>query len=263
MKTATPRQENNGLAHRIDQFVYFVSARWILVFTLVYGVFVLAPFVAPIFMQIGWERAGKAIFLIYTLLCHQLPQRSFFLFGQQTMYPLSEIQAVWQDTTNPLVLRQFIGNHQMGWKVAWSDRMVSMYTSVLIIGWLWWLFRRKVKHLPLWGLILLALPMVVDGTSHFISDLAGIGQGFRDSNAWLVPLTGKAFSPSFYAGDSLGSFNFWMRFITGVLFGLGFVWFSFPHLDLFFTDITRGLKFKFRLTDPEDRVFPTDENKSL
>jgi uncharacterized membrane protein len=244
MKVVTPGQGNHDPSHRINQFIYLLTTRWMLIFTLIYGLFVITPFVAHLFMRIGGEPAGKAIYIIYTFLCHQLPQRSFFLFGQQTMYSLNEIQAVWQDTTNPLILRQFIGNPEIGWKVAWSDRMVSMYTSILIFGWLWWLFRRRARLLPLWGLILLSLLMVVDGASHFISDLAGIGQGFRDSNGWLVHLTNNAFTPSFYAGDALGSFNSWMRFFSGVLFGLGIVWFGFPYLELLFTDLARNLKIK-------------------
>jgi hypothetical protein len=32
---------------------------------------------------------GKAVYFIY-LFCHQLPERSFFFFGEKTMYSLSE-----------------------------------------------------------------------------------------------------------------------------------------------------------------------------
>ena len=64
-----------------------------------------------------------------------------------------------------------------------------------------------------------------------MSDLAGIGQGFRDTNAWLAALTGNAFAPGFYTGDALGSFNSWMRLLTGVLFGLGIVWYGFPYIE--------------------------------
>ena len=37
-----------------------------------------------------------------------------------------------------------------------------------------------------------------------------------------------------FLGDALGSFNSWVRLATGVLFGLGIVWFSFPYIDLIF-----------------------------
>lgn len=219
-----------------NRLFFFITRNWLLVFSLMYGLFVGLPFLPPILMQIGWIGPAKIIYILYSLLCHQLPQRSFFLFGSQSMYPLSEIQANWQNSTNPLILRQFIGNPEFGWKVAWSDRMVSMFTSVLIFAWFWWLLRKKLNPLPIWGLVLLLLPMVVDGTTHFISDWAGLGQGFRDTNIWLVSLTNNAFTPSFYAGDALGSFNSWMRFVTGVLFGVGIVLFSFPHIDVAIQD---------------------------
>jgi len=128
-------------------------------------------------------------------------------------------------------LRQFIGNPEMGWKVAWSDRMVSMFTSLWLFGLLWWPLRRRLRPLPWWGLVLFLLPMALDGSSHFVSDLSGIGQGFRDSNAWLVALTRGALPPDFYAGDAWGSFNSLMRLLTGILFGLGVAWFGLPYLD--------------------------------
>lgn len=127
----------------------------------------------------------------------------------------------------------------MGWKVAWSDRMVSMFTSLWLFGLMWWPLRRWLKPLPWWGLVLFLLPMFVDGTSHFISDLLGIGQGFRDSNIWLATLTKGAFSPGFYAGDAWGSFNSLMRLLTGILFGLGIVWFGLPYLDEVFNQEVR------------------------
>jgi hypothetical protein len=102
---------------------------------------------------------------------------------------------------------------------------------VLLFGVAWRLLKRWIPKLPWWGFILLMMPMTVDGTSHLVSDLAGIGQGFRDSNAWLAALTDQVFPPGFYVGDGLGSFNSWMRLATGVLFGLGVVWFGFPYID--------------------------------
>lgn len=211
-------------------FGQWITRHWFEAFLVVYGLWVFTPFLAPIFMQIGWSGAGKAIYFIYSFFCHQLPERSLFFFGQKTMYSLSEIRAAWQDTTNPFILRQFIGNEMMGWKVAWSDRMISFYTGVWLFAALWFPFRRKVKLLPWWGLVLLLLPIALDGGTHAISDLAGIGQGFRDTNQWLVALTNNTFPATFYAGDALGSFNSWIRLITGLLAGLGMVWLAFPYI---------------------------------
>lgn len=211
-------------------FGQWLSDYWFALFIAFYGIWVFTPFLAPLFMHLGWSAAGKAIYFVYSFFCHQLPERSFFFFGPKRMYSLAEIQAVWQNTTNPLLLRQFIGNETMGWKVAWSDRMISFYTSIWVFAILWYPLRRKIKPLPWWGFLLLLLPIIIDGGTHMLSDLAGIGRGFRDTNEWLRILTKNAFPATFYAGDALGSFNSLMRLITGPLAGLAIIWLIFPYL---------------------------------
>jgi uncharacterized membrane protein len=221
----------------IKRVVLGLARHWLLFVNLLVALWVLLPWLAPVFMEWGWTSAGKTIYLIYSFQCHQLPQRSYFLFGREVMYPISEIQAAWQTTTNPFILRQFIGNSEMGWKVAWSDRMVSMYTSILLGGLLYGLLRKQLKPLSFRKFAILLLPMAIDGGTHVISDLAGIGQGFRDTNIWLRILTNNAFSTAFYQGDALGSFNSWMRLITGILFGIALVAFAYPYINDAFADI--------------------------
>jgi len=63
-----------------------------------------------------------------------------------------------------------------------------------------------------------------------VINLAGIGQGFRDTNEWLRMLTRDAFPAMFYVGDALGSFNSLMRLFSGLLAGLGIVWFVLPYI---------------------------------
>ncbi len=222
-----------------------------LVFSLFYGLYIGTPFLAPVLMHVGWEDAGKAIYLLYSFVCHQLPQRSFFIFGKEAMYSLNVIQAAWQKTLNPLVLRQFIGNPEMGWKVAWSDRMVSMYSSILIFAWIWYPLRKKIRPLRWWGLVLFLLPMGIDGVTHMISDFSGIGQGFRDSNVWLATLSQNSYPDTFYVGDAWGSINSWLRLITGIFFGLGIVWFGFPYVEAAFQDTARTILMKFRHAELE------------
>lgn len=208
----------------------WISKHWFVVFLIVYGIWVWLPFLAPIFMKLGLTAAGNVVYFIYSFFCHQLPERSLFFFGEKTMYSLGEIQSAWQDTANPMILRKFIGNEIMGWKIAWSDRMISFYTSVWLFALVWWPLRRKVKPLSWWSFALLLLPMIVDGSTHAVSDLAGIGLGFRDTNQWLINLTNNSLPAAFYAGDALGSFNSWARFISGLLAGLGIVWLAFPYI---------------------------------
>jgi uncharacterized membrane protein len=196
------------------------------------------PFLAPLFMKVGWESAGRIIYMVYSGLCHQMAQRSFFLFGPKgfQMYNIAELPINLAGLSNGerfLALRHFIGNESIGWKVAWSDRMVYMYVSPLLLAIGYAILRRfkQIKPLPFWAFILLLMPMLIDGGSHWVSDLAGVGQGFRYGNAWLATLTGNMLPKSFYLGDAFGSFNSWMRLISGVAFGAGIVGLAFPYID--------------------------------
>lgn len=214
----------------------WLSRYWLHTFLIVYGLWVWLPWLAPVFMYLGLDGAGRVLYFIYSFFCHQLPERSFFLFGPQPMYTLAQIQAAWQHTSNPLILRQFVGNPEMGWKLGWSDRMVSFYGGVWLFALLWMPFRRKLRPLPWWGLALFLLPIIIDGGSHAVSDLAGVDAGFRQANQWLAALTRNALPTWFYVGNTLGSFNSWMRLITGLLAGLGLVWFIFPYMEESFAE---------------------------
>ena len=228
------------------RWAYWFSRHWLFVANLFFGLYVGLPWLAPVLMNLGWTDAGRVIYAFYSTQCHQLPERSYFVFGPKVMYSLSEIQAAWKVTDNPMILRQFVGNAALGWKVAWSDRMVSLYTGIFLSGLVFGVFRKRLRPLPLWAFALLALPMALDGGTHFLSDFAGIGQGFRDSNAWLAALTDPAFPSTFYAGDALGSFNSWLRLITGILFAVGGVGVVYPYLESAFADMAHSIEAKLR-----------------
>jgi uncharacterized membrane protein len=229
----------------MERLGYHISRYWIAYFIAAWLVYTGLPFLAPVLMEFSLGTPAHVIYFIYSFLCHQLPERSFFLFGPKFMYPLSQIKSAWQNTNNPLILRQFIGNSQMGWKVGWSDRMVSMYTSIPLFGLVWWNLRNKLKPLSLWGLFLFLLPMAIDGGTHFLSDLSGIGLGFRYTNQWLAALTHSALPYWFYFGDAIGSFNSDMRLLTGALFGIGIVWFGLPMIDEIFQENIHNFKARY------------------
>ena len=197
---------------RVDAAVVFVARNWLSWFLMVYGVWVLVPFSTPWLMQVGAAGPAEAIYSLYSLFCHQLPERSLFFFGPKPMYTLLEIGQVWP-TDNAQVLRQFIGNAQMGWKMAWSDRMISAYGGVWLAGLLYAVFGKRAPRLSLKAWLLIGIvPIFADGIMHMLNDiLAGTtGTGFRDTNAWLQVLTGNTLPAAFYAGDQLGTFNAWL-----------------------------------------------------
>jgi uncharacterized membrane protein len=231
-----------------ERFDLWLSHHWLALFNTFVGVFVMLPYLAPVFMWLGLTGLADRIYFLYVIIGHQLPQRSIFLFGPKLTYSIPEITAITQ-SINPLVLKQFIGNTALGWKVAYSDRLMAWYGSFWIASLVYAVIRRRVKPLPFWGLVLFALPMFIDGATHTISDVLvnnQFGTGFRDSNAWLAELTNNALAATFYAGDALGSFNSLARWLSGALFGVGLAWFLLPYAEGTFAyrraelDVKRG-----------------------
>lgn len=235
---AQPTNRANTTLATVDRLVLGIfrhGLTWVLTSMLL---FVTLPFAAPLLMAAGWTGPGEFLYQLYALFCHQLPQRSWFLFGPKFTYTPAEIQQV-APMADAWALRAFYGTPEMGWKVAWSDRMISFYTMTPIFGLFHVLLRRlrPIRPLP-WRLLILALlPLALDGGTHTLNDLLyGISaRGFRDTNAWLALLTGNLF-PAFYAGDHAGTFNWWMRLVTGLLAAWGVAFWFFPWLDRLFQD---------------------------
>ena len=216
-----------------ERFDLWLSRHWLALFNTFVGVIVVTPYLAPLFMRLGLTGLADRIYFLYMILGHQLPQRSIFLFGPRLTYSLPEITAFTQ-SISPLILKDFTGNAALGWKVAYSDRLMAWYGAFWIASLVYAVIRRRVRPLPFWGLILFSLPMFIDGATHTISDVLinnQFGAGFRDSNVWLAHLTNSALPTAFYAGDALGSFNSIMRWISGALFGVGLAWFLLPYAE--------------------------------
>ena len=225
---AASARERRGLLH--------LSRHWLAWINLLLGAFVGLPWLAPVLMKIGASGPARLLYAAYSLACHQLADRSFFLFGPRLTYSYHELLPYLTTRSLQFGLRAFVGTPELGYKVAWSDRMVSLYGGVLLGGLIVALLHQRLRPPRWWAIVLLAAPMVVDGATHFISDLAGVGQGFRYHNAWLAALTGNSLAPGFYAGTGLGSFNSWMRLLTGLFFGLAMVWAAYPALGSVFED---------------------------
>ncbi|NOZ49890.1 MAG: hypothetical protein GXP37_07550 [Chloroflexi bacterium] len=223
-----------SFAATMDHFAAWATRHWLLVVLGLIGFWNLLPWLAPVFMHLGWELPARGIYFLYGFFCHQMPQRSWFLFGPQFTYAKNDILMALNGTTDPVIprsMRVFVGTPEMGWKLAWSDRMVSFYGGWLGVGLAYAAMRKRWQGLRWqWALILL-LPLALDGGSHALSDLGGLRQGFRESNAWLVTLTRGAFAPEFYASDAWGSFNSLARLVTGILGAIGLIGFTFPILD--------------------------------
>jgi len=184
------------------------------------------PFLAPTLMKLGATLPAKAIYRIYSPLCHQFGFRSFFLYGEQAFYPLAEaniagVKTFEQATGIPnledpysytrLDARNYIGNDTVGYKVALCERDVAIYLAILIFGIIFGLSGRRIKplHWALWLLIGIA-PIGLDGFSQLFSQF---------NWHWLATALPYRESTPF------------LRVLTGALFGFATAWFAYPNIE--------------------------------
>jgi uncharacterized membrane protein len=184
------------------------------------------PFLAPTLMKLGAETPARVIYTIYKPLCHQFGFRSFFVYGEQPFYPLAEANVnnvrTFEEVSGITNLddpysftrfaaREFIGNEELGYKVALCERDVAIYLSILVFGVVFSLTGRRIKslHWLLWILIGIA-PIGLDGFSQLFSQFDW---------PWLQALLPYRESTPF------------LRTLTGALFGLGTAWFAYPSIE--------------------------------
>lgn len=185
-----------------------MTRHWLAIFNMAWAIYLFTPFLAPIFMQIGWNAPAGVIYAIYSVLCHQLPDHSYFLFGPTLAPQAPELIAGGMTASTSLfVERAFIGSPEIGWKVALCQRDVAIYAGVLTAGLVYAFMRGRIRPLPIKVFILLVIPMAVDGLTQLI--------GWRESN-WLL------------------------RSVTGALFGVAAVFLAYPYVEDAMQEVLEG-----------------------
>ncbi len=231
-----------GLIRGLQTLADGITHHWLWVVNGFFALLLGGALLTPVLMQMGLEGPGRVLYTIYSFTCHQLPERSYFLFTPDkliTTYTLNDVVAAGADDTNVLTLRQFVGSPEFGWKAGFSDRMFSMYGGMLLGGLLYAALsrRRFVSPLPFWLFVLMVLPMGIDGLTHMMSEIPFSPIfGARESNAWALSLF-PGQPAEFFTGTTTGSLNATLRLITGLLFGVGAALFAYPYLGMGFYDI--------------------------
>lgn len=216
-----------------------LTRHWLLLLNGAAGLFVLLPWLAPVLMSAGWEPPARGIYRAYSLICHQLPQRSYFLFGQAVSYGAQEVQAL-TGVDDPLALGSFVGNPSFGYKVALAHRLSAVYVAALGVSLHFSLVRSRLRPLPLRGYLVLVLPMFLDGLTHLLTDVAVVD--WRATNAWAGRWLPGWPGPAFYLTDALGSLNWLLRSLTGAVFGAASAWLVLPHAAQAFRQIREDLE---------------------
>jgi uncharacterized membrane protein len=101
----------------------------------------------------------------------------------------------------------FVGQYQ----VCYCHRCTALYTTLLAMSVIFSIGRWQ-RAISTQLLLLLTLPMAIDGTWHLLDDLLP-GLGLRSDIS------------------AVGSLNFWLRIITGTLFAIGVVLWAYPRLQ--------------------------------
>jgi uncharacterized membrane protein len=219
----------------LDRLILAFARHWLAVLVTLTGLYAGVPFLAPVAMQAGATGVANVIYTLYSPVCHQFAFRSWFLFGEQTVYPreragiaggsfeeyaaqepfFDNVDVTTLDAALIYAAKQFRGSPRMGWKVAFCERDVSIYAAITLFGLAFIvlkLLKVKVPYLPFWAYMLVAIvPVGLDGFSQYFAN---------------PPFNG--FGLPFYPVRESTPF---MRALTGGLFGLGNAWLAFPYIE--------------------------------
>jgi uncharacterized membrane protein len=232
---ASRQPENEALQSIVillDRFVFWLSRHWLAVFNALAFLYAGLPILAPILMRLGVEGPASFIYAIYKPLCHQLPQRSWFLFGSKFSYRLPELMELAGEAVDGPWAGEFIGNPNLGYKVAFCQRDTAIYGTIFLAGLVFGLLRsrgREVKPLPWWAYIGIGiLPMGIDGGYQLLS--------------YILPLVFPNVPIPPHETTPLA------RTVTGAMFGGATVWLAYPYVQQSMDDIRETLQRRFGWT---------------
>jgi len=178
----------------VAHLMRFIGRHWLLLANLGIGLYIGLAVLAPTLAHVGRTGGARTIYTLFSPLCHQLPERSFFLFGPQYTYTRAELVAL----AGGELSRRYVGSAQVGYKMAICERCTGIYAVWLGLGGCFALVRRRVKPARLRSLALLVAPIAIDG----LGQLAGLWE-----STWAL------------------------RLATGALFALALVWLTYPYLE--------------------------------
>jgi len=211
-----------------DRLLLWFVRHWLAIVNLGALLYVGVPFLAPVLMHAGAEPPARAIYALYRPLCHQLPFRSWYLFGEQPAYTYDQLRQMVGEEA--LVPHGYVGDPELGYKVALCQRDVAIYGTILLAGLAFGLSRRRWRPLPLWAYLAFGVvPIAVDGGAQILSYI--VLTLFP-----TLPLPPLESTPL-------------RRTATGFLFGLSTVWLAYPRLQETAEEVRAALEGKGRAAD--------------
>lgn len=228
---------------KADRFSHWLARHYLAVLNLFIFLYVGLPFLAPVLEKAGAVTPATWIYRVYGVVCHQLTFRSWFLFGEQSIYPRAAAgiegvipygEATGLDEGDIWAARAFVGDENLGFKIALCERDVAIYGGILLFGLIFVFTRSFFPGLPwyLWILVGI-LPIGLDGFSQLLSQPPLSLIPFRESTPGL-------------------------RVITGFLFGFFTAWFGYPMVELSMRESREYLETKLRRVQLQNKAPKTD-----
>jgi uncharacterized membrane protein len=217
--------QNTDAILRANKAVFWLSRHWIGMLNTIIFLYTGGAILAPALAYLGWPRLASALYAFYSPFCHQYPFRSWFVFGERFVYPLSEAPL---SVAAMSAAHSFIGNAEMGYKMALCQRDMAIYGAMLGAGLIYGLLPqgRRPKSLPLWIFFVFAfVPMLLDGGIQWLAYAA-----------WQL-LPGLMAEPF----ETVPA----MRALTGILFGLGITAIGYPEMEKYFTETIETLHLRY------------------
>lgn len=160
MQTHTLSSRQERLIIGVDRAIYHIARHWLWLLNGVGILFAGLPLLAPFLVSTGHNTTALWIYRLFGLVCHQRPDRSFVVFGNQ---------------------------------MAYCERDTAIYSGLLLLGLVFGLLRRRVRPLSLRYAMVLSAPMALDGFTQLFGlresnwELRVVTGGlFAIAVAWLV-----------------------------------------------------------------------------
>ncbi len=243
---ATDEAARRSRAIKLHRRVLGFTRHWLKGVIIFFGVYVGLPLLAPALMYVGATGPAEAIYAIYAPLCHQFAFRSWFLFGEQPVYPRADAgiagltpfevyarqephfarladPAAWTADLQVLAAT-FHGNPRMGYKIPLCQRCLATHGALFLaaLAFAPAYVRSRLRPPPLWLYALLGLgPIGLDGLSQLLSA--------PPFGLWPI----RESTPLF-------------RTLTGGLFGLMNAWLALPYLEESMREARREVEAKLR-----------------
>jgi uncharacterized membrane protein len=158
---------NRNLVWWADRRILWLAKHWLAVVNGFFLIFVGLPFLAPILLANGYMDVANTIYVMYRAVCHQLPSRSYFIAGEQ---------------------------------VAFCQRNVAIYVTLLLGGLLFNWVRHQLKPPALRWYVFFLVPIALDAGMAMASEWL---QSIPMTMLWAIGLVAMGITSAYYIAETI------------------------------------------------------------